>query len=420
MYFYLAPGGSPRVPVALYSVAILVTGIINALVVPLIGYLSDYTQSRWGRRLPYMFASALPMLVIFVLLWTPPVQGRSIWNLVYLAVALGLYRVAYSLNQVPYSALLPELAITDQHRVRMSIWTTVFMLVGMVLSSFVGPITEYMERVLGLPEALIYATVALVYAIALLPFFYLPFLVLREKPDRQITPTERLGFWQSISFTVRNPAFQVLTATGALYWIVTSFVQAVIPFIVTEICLLTRGHTFYFYLLGVLASLACYPLVTRLSNRFGKWQVATGSLLAAAMVLPGLMLIGDWLPIPLAAQGITWIILEAVALSGVMILAPAFTAEVTDYDATLTGQHREGAYYSAWGLLDELINGAALTVLPLLLLLGRSHTDLNGPLGVRLVGVVGGAMLLAAFFIFLNYPLRRFQDRLVNVAGQPG
>jgi len=360
------------------------------------------------------------MLILFVLLWTPPVPGQSAWNLLYLALALGLYRVAYALNQVPYSALLPELALTDGHRVRMSFWTMVFMLLGITLSSLAGPLIETVEAMVHAPEGSAYAIVALLYAAVLLPVFYLPFFVLRERPDRQIARAARLDFWQSITLTLRNPAFQILTATGALYWMVTAFVQAVIPFIVTEICRLTRAHTLYFYLLGVLVSLACYPLVTRLSARFGKWRVASSSLLAAALVLPGLMLIGDWLPLPLAAQGGIWITLEATALAGVVILSPAFTAEVTDYDAVQTGQRREGAYYSAWGLLDEIINGAALTVLPLLLLLGRSHSDPHGPLGVRLVGPVGGALLFAGFLIFLRYPLRDQQASSERVAGQPG
>jgi Na+/melibiose symporter-like transporter len=85
----------------------------------------------------------------------------------------------------------------------------------------------------------------------------------------------------------------------------------------------------------------------------------------------------------------------------------AFAAEITDYDAAATGQRREGAYYAAWGLVDQVVNGAAAAVVPLLLLLGRSQSDPHGPLGVRLVGLVGGILLLAAFLIFLRYPLRQ-------------
>ena len=88
------------------------------------------------------------------------------------------------------------------------------------------------------------------------------------------------------------------------------------------------------------------------------------------------------------------------------MLPQAFAAEITDYDEKLTGQRREGAYYSAWVLLGQLIGALAGAVLPLLFLLGRSQSDVNGPLGVRLTGLIGGALMLIALFVFWHYPLR--------------
>jgi GPH family glycoside/pentoside/hexuronide:cation symporter len=161
----------------------------------------------------------------------------------------------------------------------------------------------------------------------------------------------------------------------------------------------------YFYVPAVLAALACYPLITWLAERWGKEKVFARSLLASALVLPGLLLIGDGIPLPLRVQGIGWITLQAVTMAGVIMLPPAFGAEITDYDETVTGQRREGAYYAVWGLLDQVINGLATALLPIVLLLGRSRVDPNGPLGVRMIGVLGGAMMLAAFFIFQQYPL---------------
>ncbi len=403
MYFYMPPEGEGivLVPAALYGAAMFISRAVNAIITPPIGYLSDQTRSKWGRRLPFMFVSALPMLVFFVLLWTPPVSGNSVWNLVYLALALTLYNVAYSFNQITYTALLPELAITDRHRVRMSAWAASFFLVGMVLSGFAGPLIENTG----------YPITALIYAAATLPLFYLPFLVLRERPGRQIDAAERLDWRQSIAAMMRNRAFLIMTATGVFYWGITTLVQSALPFIVTEICLLTKSDTLYFYVPALLASLVCYPLVTWLANRVGKRLVFSGSLLAAAIVLPGLLLIGDWLPVSLKAQGLIWITLQAIAMSGVTMLPPAFGAEITDYDETLTGQRREGVYYATWGLLDQVISGAAAALLPLLLLLGRSHLDPRGPLGVRMIGVVGGVSMLAAFLVFLKYPLRRSQPR---------
>ncbi len=406
LYFYLPPAGegSPLVPAPLYSIAVFVTSALNAIATPPIGYLSDHAHSRWGRRLPFMFASAFPLLIFFILLWMPPIRSESIWNLIYLAVVLMFYQAAYSLLLIPYESLMPELALTDQHRVRMSTWCASFQLIGIILAGFAGLIIESKG----------YAVTALIFAGAVLPLFYLPFLVLRERPDRQIAVAERLGFWQSIAVTLRNRAFLVLIATEACCSIAITFLLAVTPYIVTEICLLDKGDVAYFYIPAVLASLACYPVVMWLSSRFGKWRIFAGSLLASAIMLPGLMVIGDWLPVPLAVQGVAWVTLEAMTTSGLVVLVEAFAAEVTDYDAALTGQRREGAYYSAWELLVQIVNGAAMAILPLLLLLGRSRSDVYGPLGVRMTGPVGGFLLFVAFLIFLRYPLRKQLSPNVN------
>jgi GPH family glycoside/pentoside/hexuronide:cation symporter len=102
----------------------------------------------------------------------------------------------------------------------------------------------------------------------------------------------------------------------------------------------------------------------------------------------------------------TWIALQAVAMSGLTMLPQAFAAEIVDYDESLTGQRREGAYYSSWSLLGQIISGVAALVLPLLFHLGRSQSDPNGPLGVRLTGIIGGVLMFAAFLLFFKYPLR--------------
>jgi Na+/melibiose symporter-like transporter len=184
----------------------------------------------------------------------------------------------------------------------------------------------------------------------------------------------------------------------------STFVVETMPYIVTEVCRLSEAYTIYFYVPAVLVSLACFPLITRLANRYGKSRVYRLSLLGGALILPGLFLIGKWIPLPLAAQGIGWTILEATVFSGTLVLPYAIAAEITDLDAQQTGQHREGSFYAIWGLLDQLASGLALAILPLILLLGRSASDPHGPLGVRLLGFVGGALMLVAFIVFQRYP----------------
>lgn len=398
LYFYLPPEGQgvSLVPLAFYGIVILVARIVNAIVTPPIGYWSDNLRSKWGRRVPFMFAVSLPLVIAFFLLWTPPVQGESMTNLFYLGVILVLFNITQNLVIIPLGSLLPELADTDRHRVRLTAWSASFQLVGIILAGLAGMLISRFG----------YVPMALVYAAVMLPFLYLPFFILREKPGRQIEAAQRMSFLQSIRVTLTNRAFLMLTATGICFWTATTFLMQSIPFIVTEICQQDVATTTYFYMAAVLPLLACYPVINWLSTRYGKWKVFSGSLLASAIVLPGLMLISPSLPIPLLTQGLIWIALQAIAMSGVTMLPQAFAAEITDYDETITGQRREGAYYSAWSLLGQVISGVAALVLSLLFLLGRSQIDPNGPLGVRLTGLIGGVLMFAAFLLFFKYPLR--------------
>ena len=397
LYFYIPPQGDPLVPVALYGVAMIIGRTISAILAPLIGYYSDNSQSRWGRRRPFLIAAGLPLAVLFVLLWMPPQQSESLWNLVYLTVLFSLYRITLSLYQVPYEALLPEIASSDRHRVRISAWQSGFLLVGMVIGGVAGLAIDHLGY-LGM--ALIFAGVAVVA-------FYLPLLVLREHKERTIAAHERFAFRRSLAITLNNRGFMVFAAAWAISILTTSLVQSSAPFIVTEVCRLNKADTIYFYLPGLLASLASYPIMARLTQTWGKRNLFAASFLSAAVVFPGTMLIGPWLPISLKTQCISWAVLQAVSISGLLVLTSAFVAEITDADHANTGQRREGMYYASMNMFEQVATGIASLLLPVLLLVGRSQLSPQGPLGIRLSGAVGGILMFAGFLIFLRYPLRR-------------
>jgi Na+/melibiose symporter-like transporter len=210
LYFYLPPKGQgvALVPLAFYGIVILIARIVNAIVTPPIGYWSDNLQSKWGRRIPFMVTASLPLVITFFLLWVPPVQDESMTNLIYLGVILVLFNIAQNLVIIPLGSLLPELAEIDRHRVRLTAWSASFQLIGVVLAGTAGLLIGHFG----------YVSMALIFAAVILPFLYLPFLVLREKPGRQIEAAQRMGFFQSIRVTITNRAFLMLTAAGICFW----------------------------------------------------------------------------------------------------------------------------------------------------------------------------------------------------------
>ncbi len=236
-----------------------------------------------------------------------------------------------------------------------------------------------------------------------LALFYLPFLVLRE-PSRPSAPVAEMNLFQSLGKTLRNRAFLVIAGIHALSTSSRVLIQTIFPFIVTEILLLSTGAASYFYGVGLLATIVCYPVIPWLSRQFGKRRAFSGSLLVAAIVLPGLLVLGDWMPVPLLIPGMVWVILEAFALASSGGMEAAFIGEIVDDDAVVTGQRREGVYYAALDAVDSIVYSVIAMIPPLVLLLGRGQSDPNGPLGIRIIGVLGGVMALGAFFLFRWYP----------------
>jgi Na+/melibiose symporter-like transporter len=93
----------------LAGLAILVMLIFDAVSDPLIGYISDNTRSRWGRRHPFMYGSIIPVALTFFLIWDPP-AGASDQTLFWYLLLMGIgIRTTITLYEIPSTALGPEL-----------------------------------------------------------------------------------------------------------------------------------------------------------------------------------------------------------------------------------------------------------------------------------------------------------------------
>jgi GPH family glycoside/pentoside/hexuronide:cation symporter len=114
LLYYYAPPSDTHLPTLLPSLAVgaLLTagGIVGALDEAIVGYFSDRTRSRWGRRIPYIVLGAPLWAIFFVLLFTPPPDAGDAATAVYLFFVFELLALFGAVVVGPYEALLPELA----------------------------------------------------------------------------------------------------------------------------------------------------------------------------------------------------------------------------------------------------------------------------------------------------------------------
>ena len=152
----------------LVGLALLIALLVDAFSDPLVGYMSDNTHSRWGRRHPWMYVSALPVAVCYFMLWTPPESLTANALFPYLLVLAILIRLFMTLNEVPASALTAEL--TDDYDDRTSMlsyrfffgWTGGTIMATIALAAFLVPTDTITNGFLNTGGYATYGTVAAV------------------------------------------------------------------------------------------------------------------------------------------------------------------------------------------------------------------------------------------------------------------
>jgi GPH family glycoside/pentoside/hexuronide:cation symporter len=145
IFFFAPPADEPDLPTLIPRVTlgavILAVRVIDALDDPIIGWWSDRTRSRWGRRIPFVVAATPFWVTFFVLLFTPPEGQGTLFYAVYVFLALEFFHLFSTLSGGPFESLLPEIARSPRDRVSIVTWQVAFgslgAFVGLVLSGII-------------------------------------------------------------------------------------------------------------------------------------------------------------------------------------------------------------------------------------------------------------------------------------------
>ena len=203
------------------GLVILVALVLDAFVDPAVGLFSDRTQSRWGRRHPWMYASALPIAIGWLLLWNPPVSLTEPMKLVWLFVTAVVVRSAVSCYEVPSQALTPELTQDYDERTRITAYRYLFGWIGglsillLAYRVFLVPSAAYPN---GLLNADGYHKLALASAglmlVAILASALGTHREIGRLPQVSVVPQSLSANLRELWDTVHNRGFVVLMLAG--------------------------------------------------------------------------------------------------------------------------------------------------------------------------------------------------------------
>ena len=394
IFFYTEQeGDTPRLAPVLLVGALLTAGrLIEAFDDPLIGYWSDRTRTRWGRRIPFVALATPFYALFFVLLWLPPIDHESAVNALYLFVMIEAFHLFSTLSGGPFESLLPEIAPGVKERVTIVTWQVVFGAFGAGVGLIAtGPL---LEAIGFWPMAAIVATLALASRYYALTGAW-PAVHFEEPPAQ-------IGVFRAFRSTFGNDQFRYFLPTFILYSTGVGVLIAMLPFYVKEV--LGRSEAFVSVLAAapIIVLLLCMPLVYRLSLRRGKAWVYGAAMVMGAAYLPFIAFAGFIPGLPRFAQAVVMMALVGVPMSAVQAFPNAIMADIIDYDAVRTGMRREAIYYGAQAFVEKTATSLAPAIVTVLLVLGGTA---DNPLGIRLAGPVAGLLVLAGYLSFRGYRL---------------
>jgi GPH family glycoside/pentoside/hexuronide:cation symporter len=397
MYSYAPPPdrGLPQLlPVGLTGVALFVARFFDLLNDPFIAYFSDRHRSRWGRRKPFIAVGAPLGGLFFLLIFFPPVPHVSAWNMVYLTSMVALYFSFYSMVAIPYTALLPEIAVTLQDRLSLSVGLAACMMIGSVAGMLGSPI---------LMEKAGFRIMALVCGVAAVLGFVPTLAGVRERV-RVTDDYSRLHFLDSIRSTLANKAFLVYTVAIFSFQLGWNILTASMTYLVVVLMRLDEVDVGKVLGLSFVAMVVSIPLARPLATKLGKKTLMGIALAGLGISLFLLAFVGlDWMPISPAVQGTTLVIIVGSMFAITLVLDNALIADIIDYDEKLTGLRREGMYNGVKTMIFKVAVGLGFAINGLLMQqFGYSREN---DLGVRLLGPVSGVFLLAAAVFWRYYPL---------------
>jgi GPH family glycoside/pentoside/hexuronide:cation symporter len=332
------------VPPALAGAAVFIPKLLIMFVDPMVGTLSDRLQSRWGGRVPLMFAGAIIASASIVLFFHLPHVGSAFVQAAGMSAAVFAGFTGYSLYSVPYLTMAAEIADGADQRRRVMSWRVVFMAIGLTFSAYAGAVVQAEGGGLGG-----YRTMSWVYG-ALCLVTMMATVVAAARVTHGAPAAAQLSLPAQFRMVAGNSAY--------LRLLLVCFAQKLGEGVgygsFAYFCIYVVGQPLRGIGLVVLASMAgqvlSQPLWLRASRRFAPATLYTVGVLGWCL---NLVL---WLG--MAGRSQLWLIplgLQAgAAAGGFLMVTLAMLSTTLAADTARTGVNREGVYSGVWCAVEKL------------------------------------------------------------------
>jgi len=331
----------------------------DAMLDPLVGWISDNTRTRWGRRRPFVLIGGILTGAIFPLLWLGQPEWSEAGKLAYL-VGIGLiFYTAFAAWVMPYQSMLTEMTPDTNERTSISAFFSFFSQIAAIIGTWTWKITQlpvFNDPLTGKPDSLQGMRVvgvvmgALIIVLAILPAF----LIKERNPDF-IAKQKKEPFWPNFKRTFTNVPFRILAIFALVFGFGINLVQGQMFYLRTFYAL--KGDTiFSAELTGVEGTLSM--VLGMGSIPFFRWLCNTIGKKETLIISTGIILVATWLSWFTYTPQYPWLALVTGCMlspgyTGMWLVIPSMIADVIDSEEHRNGDRREGGFNSIFAWMNK-------------------------------------------------------------------
>ena len=371
-------------PAHLAGIAVSISLVLDSVVEPLAGSMSDRTRSKWGRRHPFMYFAAVPIALGFYAVFNPPAeldqQGLFLWFL----VTVSILRWSMAFYHTPHIALGGELSRDYTERSKVMAYNSFFTWAGGALTTWIA-LTYFFKKTPEYPRGLLnpdawspYSGVMAITAFVILiasALFTHDRVKHLPQPAKDTPPFSPLAFFKDVKWAMTNINY-VWLLIGFFFLSITLGLRTVLHVYVNTYFWGLGSEELRLFIIGTFAGYAtAFLMAARLHGRFDKKRtmivaaIADGILPAIPIILGLMGVISHETP-GLMVILIGFAMLSYGAISVLSISVMSALADVADENEAKHGVRQEGVLYSTRTLfakVDQAV-GTALAGLVLTLI----------------------------------------------------
>ena len=404
---------------ALAGTALMVGRIWDAFYDPIIGYLSDRTKTKMGRRRPFMLGGAIPLFIAMIIMFTNPslIIGAGISQTVLFVYTMVVYIIlctAYSTVNIPYSSLGPELTPDYNERTSLNGYRFGFAGIGTLLGAGLAlPIVAMApDKNLG------FVLMGTIFGAVLLVSTLTTVFSVRESDA--VRPAQSMGFWETYREVFKNKPYLLILMSYILHILAITIASAIVIYYFKYI-LGAEGMTTYAMLILIGVAILFIPVSVAMSKKTGKKIVYGTGFIIMAVGLMVMFVMGHTMGV---AFNLIMMAFMGIGMGFLYAMPYAIVADAIEYDYLRTGERREGAFFGiwTWGLkigqaLAAFIMGLTLEAMGYVANLMPQAA--GAQLGIRLfLGPISAGIFVLAAVVLYFYPIteKRYKEIQADIA----